>query len=383
VETMAEWFGLKDGRKDFTIENDADARLLFARSQLDEQLHRILRKSFRTSNPPKLVLYGDWGYGKTHTMRHIEYVIATHDEFKAQCVFVELPDITAKSSFEVAHATLLDALGLERAKTWMVQFQTKHQSESQKLIQKDTQSEDIARAFLTLIGYGESARICWDWLRGVTLNATEARSVGLAPVLGQSNQLVAVLRMLGRLSLEIEDRMLVLMVDEAAKLNDVSNGDAIAHWRNAFKILADRGTKEVGFIVSASVKDIEDMPPMLVDEQIKTRFGQDHYIQLSSFGDEEASQFAIGLLENWIDTTKRKNLLAAHSAETDGEEVLDSSFPFTVPGLGRFVEYACRVGGITNPRDLQSNLDSVLNRAIDDGRHVLSEKYMNTVLNAG
>lgn len=60
METMADWYGLKTGHKDFYIENDVHARLLFARQELDDQLQRILRKSFRTGNPPKFVLYGDW-----------------------------------------------------------------------------------------------------------------------------------------------------------------------------------------------------------------------------------------------------------------------------------------------------------------------------------
>src|SRR3954454_17763487 len=103
METMTTWFGLKEGHNDFSIENDADARLFFARRDLDDQLSAILRRSFRTGNPPKMVLYGDWGVGKTHTMRHIQYVIDNTNGFRATVVFVELPDITAKSSFQVAH----------------------------------------------------------------------------------------------------------------------------------------------------------------------------------------------------------------------------------------------------------------------------------------
>src|SRR3954454_16452661 len=117
METMTTWFGLKEGHNDFSIENDADARLFFARRDLDDQLLAILRRSFRTGNPPKLVLYGDWGVGKTHTMRHIQYVIESRgDDFPATVVFVELPDISAKSTFQVAHAALLDALSIERAR---------------------------------------------------------------------------------------------------------------------------------------------------------------------------------------------------------------------------------------------------------------------------
>lgn len=378
--SMAEWYGLKDERKDFTIENAADGQLLFARANLDDQLQAILRKSFRTGNPPKLVLFGDWGYGKTHTLRHIEYVISSNADFAAQCVFVELPDITAKSTFQVAHAALLDALGLDRAKTWMLQYQTKHQSKAQGLIQGVTQSEDIAKAFLTLISFGESGRICWDWLRGVSLSAADARSVGLAPVLDQSNQLVAVLKMLGRLSLDIDKKVLVLMIDEAAKLNDVTNGDSIGHWRNAFKLLADKGTRELGVVISASFVDVDDMPKMLADEQIRSRFSPDHYIQLNSFGPDEAMDFVSALLVNWVDSSKRDALLNKFENEKDEEDVSETSFPFTLPGREKFIEYACRNGNITNPRDLQSTLDTILNGAIDGNRHILSSNYMYQIL---
>src|SRR5437867_5929400 len=129
---MQSWFGLKEEHKDFSIETDADAARFFARHDLDDQLEAKLRRSFRTGNPPKMVLYGDWGVGKTHTMRHIEHVIATHPNFAATVVFVELPDIHAKSTFQVAHAALLDALGIDRAKQWVLQFQTKHPNDAQE-----------------------------------------------------------------------------------------------------------------------------------------------------------------------------------------------------------------------------------------------------------
>src|SRR5262245_47502038 len=130
METMAEWYGLKQGHKDFYIENDAHASLLFARQALDDTLQGILRKAFRTENPPKFVLYGDWGVGKTHNLRHIEHVIGTTAGYNAYVVYVELPDITAKATFQVAHAALLDAIGLDKVKNWMLLFQTKHQSDS-------------------------------------------------------------------------------------------------------------------------------------------------------------------------------------------------------------------------------------------------------------
>src|SRR5437016_471240 len=169
METMQSWYGLKEAHQDFTIETDADANLFFARHDLDEELQSMLRRSFRTGTPPKLVLYGEWGCGKTHTMRHMEYVIAKNADFRATVVFVELPDIAAKSTYQVAHAAFLDALGLEKAREWVVKYQTNHPTDARERIQEFTQSGDVSAAFDNLIGRGDGSRIAWDWLRGISL----------------------------------------------------------------------------------------------------------------------------------------------------------------------------------------------------------------------
>src|SRR5688572_4748929 len=103
METMQSWFGLKEGHHDFSIQTDNDARLFFARHALNVELNRRLRRAFRTESPLKMVLYGAWGVGKTHTMRHVQYVIEREESYNASVVFVELPDITKKSTFQVAH----------------------------------------------------------------------------------------------------------------------------------------------------------------------------------------------------------------------------------------------------------------------------------------
>ena len=105
LNSMQSWFGLKEQYRDFTVDYARDAEVFFARQGLDETLNRILRRSFRTGNPPKLVLYGEWGVGKTHTMRHLQYVIDHNEEFRATVVFVELPDILGRSTFQVAHGS--------------------------------------------------------------------------------------------------------------------------------------------------------------------------------------------------------------------------------------------------------------------------------------
>jgi hypothetical protein len=382
-ESMQEWFGLKEGHRDLKIETDTDARLFFGRHELNKQLHAILRRSFRTGSPPKMVLYGGWGVGKTHTMRHLEYVIETNDDFPAIVVFVELPDITSKSTFQVAHAAFLDALGLPRAQNWVLQFQTLHPGDAQDLIQDFTQSGDISTAFRNLLVPGEGSRIAWDWLRGLAISAGDARLVGLPPSLSQSNAFVKVLEMFGRLAKEIDQKLLVFMLDEATKLSYVSNTDAVNHWTNALKALADQQMKQVGFVVSGSWVETDEMALPLQDEQVVTRFGDPNYILLQSLDEVDTKAFIESLLGEWVDDVARERLNGEFASQADGEDVAAASFPFTERGLDTAAAYACRQGGYTTPRDIQVTLDVLLNRAIDDGRHILSSSYLTSVINEG
>jgi hypothetical protein len=367
METMAAWFGLRDGHRDFTIENNTHAELLFARQALGAKLKAILQRAFRTDNPPKFVLYGDWGVGKTHTLRHVEYDIATNSDYPATTVFVELPDITKKSTFQVAHAAFLDALGIDRAKQWMAQYQIKHQTHAFGQIQDHTQSGDIAKAFATLPGFGDSARTAWDWLRGISLSAADARGVGLPPALEQSSHMTAVLRMLGLLSRDVEDKLLVFMLDEAEKVEFVTDGDAIQHWRSAFTDLADSLNKDVGLVIAASFRNPDDMPGPLADQ-----------LMLDNLDPDATRDFVAALLDAWVEPERKIRIGRAHADEADGEVI--SAFPFTEEGMAGFVDHACRNGAVSTPRDIQKTLDDILNRAIDDHMHIVSSVYLDTIL---
>jgi len=384
MESMQSWFGLKDNHRDFTIENDVDARLFFARVELNEQLMAIVRKSFRTGNPPKFILYGDWGCGKTHTMRHIQHVLETQSEFPSKVVFVELPDIEKKSTFQVALGALLDSLGIDTARNWMLQYQAKHGPDARVRIQQVTQSQDIAVAFENLLAYGNSGRLAWDWLRGVKLSSAEAASVGLPTELGQSNQMVKVLEMLGVLCQDTEpgNSVLIFMLDEVTKVEDVTDHDAINHWRNSFKLIADAQTKNIGFILSASWIDPEDFAEPLRDQQVMTRFGESHYIRLDNMDEESAKTFISALLNEWVDESARNSICNSYASEADGEMIGDGSYPFTESGLGVAAEWTVRNGGYTTPRDIQNALDEIFNRAIDEEKHIISSGYLYSQINA-
>jgi hypothetical protein len=316
-------------------------------------------------------------------MRHIQHVLETQSEFPSKVVFVELPDIEKKSTFQVSLSALLDSLGIETARSWMLQYQAKHRDAASVRIHEATQSNDIAIAFENLLAYGNGGRLAWDWLRGVKLSAAEAASVGLPPELNQSNQMVKVLEMLGILCQDTdpENSVLIFMLDEVTKVASVTDGDAINHWKNSFKLIADPQTKNIGFILSASWIDPDDFAEPLSDQQVMTRFGDSHYIRLDNMDEESAKAFISALLEEWVDEEARTMICASHLDEADGEVVNEKSFPFTESGLSVAAEWTVRNGGYTTPRDIQNALDDIFNRAIDEEKHLISSSYLYSQIN--
>ena len=368
MDEMKNWFGLKDGHSDFYIKTDQDAGLFFSRSQISVDLERKLKRSFRTNNPPKLVLFGDWGVGKTHTMRHVEHLIHQTESYPAKVVFRELPDILAKSKFDIAHAALLDALGFETVTRWLQDYQ-RDDLNYKNTIKEWTQSEEISEAFETLVlGRGDAARAAWNWLRAFNLSAGERSSADLSARLVNTKDMVHVLSVLGKLCRHSEKQLLIFMIDEVAKLADVTDADSHKNWMNALRLIAEQNNKDFGLILSASFQTIDDMPACLQDEQVQGRFGSEQYIELSNLDPEDTEEFILAILAEWIDETKKEGLMSQYSDEKKGEPMDPTSFPFTNAGLEHVINKACEDGNVTNPRKIQHTLDDILNRSIDDDR---------------
>ena len=97
--------------------------------------------------------------------------------------------------------------------------------------------------------------------------------------------------------------------------------------------------------------------PLVHDPQVAGRFGDPNYIPLHRLDDEDTETFMTALLEEWIDPARRgRDPCGYGSVEANGEPVTDKTFPFTVPGPELTVQYACRQGGYTTPRDIQVTL---------------------------
>jgi len=69
---LHDWFCLKPERDNFKPNNLTDADLIFCHDHLvHDQIMGSLERRFAGNEPVKMLIYGDWGIGKTHTINHI------------------------------------------------------------------------------------------------------------------------------------------------------------------------------------------------------------------------------------------------------------------------------------------------------------------------
>ena len=112
--TFADWFCLAPGRRNFSIDPVRDQEYLFGEPEWQQQIDRRLERSQLLGTPIRLVWWGQYGIGKTHRLRHTEYLIKTkgYNYFPRYLV---ASDIAEKTGFGRLHFELVNALEIGRA----------------------------------------------------------------------------------------------------------------------------------------------------------------------------------------------------------------------------------------------------------------------------
>ena len=73
--TFQEWFCLRENRRNFQIDPVRDQAFLFGKREWEEEINSRLRRAQLLGTPVRLLWWGQFGIGKTHRLRHTEYLI--------------------------------------------------------------------------------------------------------------------------------------------------------------------------------------------------------------------------------------------------------------------------------------------------------------------
>tara|TARA_R100001594_G_scaffold146630_2_gene198297 strand:- start:719 stop:1867 length:1149 start_codon:yes stop_codon:yes gene_type:complete len=377
--TLKEWFCLQDGRQNFKPNVRADRELIFCHTeQIEEKAQMSIERSFATGEPVKMMIYGNWGVGKTHAVHHICWWLEQNPEYTAETVFVEVGDINKKSRFDVLIRPFLEEVGIntivDLVNNYLMSSGGKNIRDGLKAIGIGTEVvEDYASFMMTAPGSTPvpATEQAFEHLKG---GATKGGSSGK---LEQSRDFYDVLASLGHLFKVVEGKNLILIADEAARLDEVESDDATrSHWDAVNRMIFDDSNIYFGFIYTLGASSERDIPRVLAHPQTESRIGKRNLIKLENLSEIQTKDFLNNLLRQFVDLDEVNKLVGAG---TIGAEFKAETYPFTEPAYERFVDHWGRDPENAKPRDICDNLTDAAFIAMKKGKRLIDDATLEAI----
>lgn len=376
MATLKDWFCLADGRDNFKLKVREDSNLIFCHiDEIDNQIIGSIERRFAANEPIKMLIYGDWGVGKTHAANHIGWWLDQHkDEYPARPLMIEVGDLERKSRFDVLVRPFLDALGVHTLVALTGQY-LKAKGNLVKALKEIGVSDYVAATIskFTIAVPGETpppvVMDAFQILQGRKPGPGFA-SNSLGFQLTESRELFGVLCAIGEMYRTIHGHRMVFIADEAARLDEVSNDEAtLAHWVAVNRDIFDDNNNTFGFIYTLTGK-ANRLPRAIWDPQIQNRIGQNAF-ELKTLTKPDVEEFLTKLVDFLVDPAKVAKLVADGAIPPAAYDA--SAYPFTKTAKQRFIDFFQRTQENAKPRDISDRLDLLGFIAIKSATRLIDE----------
>lgn len=376
MKTLKEWFGLKDGRDNFKLKAREDAHLILCHDQdIREKVIGSIERRFAANEPIKMIIYGDWGVGKTHTANHIGWWLEHNKQhYPAKIVMQEVGDLKKTSRFDVLVRPFVEELGIDFLVDLTFEYQKK-KGNTAKALREAGVSDYVASTFgkFNLAEKGSTpppaVLEAFHVLQG-RKPAPGYAAYGLGQQIIESKELYNVLFAIGEMYRTVHGHRLVFVADEAAQLEQVENDDTTkAHWVAVNREIFDDKNGTFGFIYTLTGKT-NRLPEAIFDPQIQNRLGQS-YLELRNLDKTDVEQYLVKLTAELVDSGKVKDMVA--KGEIPKKDYDPACYPFSRAGYDRFVDFFQRSSENAKPRDISDRLDELGFIAIKSSKRLIDE----------
>lgn len=363
AKTLNQWFCLKPGRDNFKVDVVKDAHHLFCHEEdLNSEILQSIKKRFASNEPVKMILYGDWGVGKTHAANHICWWLDTYkDDYQTKTVSIEIGDLEKKSRFDSLIRPFLDELGLD----FIIELTNNYLSETGN-VEKSLRESGVPAYIASIInkfvmvtpGSAPPPMVsdAFNILKGKKPSASSA-NMGLGDQLIESQDFYGVLTAIGEMYQKTHGHRMLFIADEAAKLEQVDTDLATqAHWIAINRFIFDDNNSTFGFIYTLSATGENKLPDAIYDPQIQNRIGGNIY-ELLNLDDVQVESFLKKLLAEIVDHKKSKELM--DSGEIDQKDYDQKIYPFTSDAMQRFIEHFRTNQQNAKPRDICEKINDL------------------------
>lgn len=355
------WFCLNDGRRNFEIDPVRDRDHLFGKPEWEAGINDRLRKCQLLGTPIRLVWWGQYGIGKTHRLRHTEYLVQSNGYQYRPCYLV-CSDIEEKTGFERLHYQLVNNLGQAEMREFVKAYVLKAaggQTGYAKIADICGNAADVVAAIETFGGPVERPTSeAWRFLCGQDLDSSEMRTIGVAkPSLERAADYAAVLAALATIIQTETSKQLLYLIDEGENLQRIRNKNAESQWNETLRSILDIRNLNIVLTVGAEKSDL--IPVLILKPDIVRRIQKDNYVQMEAYKNPETQSFVRGLLAHWIDPAKRQALETQEGFESMGSEYDPELYPFTQGAFDMFCSGVTLDPRSAKPSEILAKLNDV------------------------
>jgi hypothetical protein len=333
--------------------------LLFCHEDVQQEVRLNVEKSFATDRPVKMLIFGDWGVGKTHLLYNLKWWLEANElEFPTFPIIIEIGDISKKSRFDKIIGPFLEKLGRD----FIVELVSRYRSIQPDMNHALREAGVGATVAKTLSMFqmavpGEPATpqvaLAFEYLKGVNVGK-DGQSIGLNRSIEESSEFYHVLLAIGHMYRSVHGHRMLFIADEAARLEIVQDEAVQSHWVSANKLIFDAENRDFGFLYTVSARK-NRLPKAIWEPQIENRIGENNVVELEVLDRPSVERFLKTLLSEFVDHSKVQELVSA--GELKSEQVATDVYPFTQEAWADFVEYFQRTQKDSKPRDITSRLN--------------------------
>lgn len=289
--SIAAWFSLRDSaRTTFELLPERDAKVWCGEPRDQERLRRALEDGL-AAGVPHLILLGEYGTGKTHALRHTEWLLQS-DTFSSHKAFAkrsEWSGFSARTRFVDVYRETLHRLGsgliADLLRESLAELQKSALPDPLHRLLLDDQDLKMVLSALATVAQNkagtEKIGHAWRWLLGLSLTQAQRRLIGVTTLLTETRSaatLVDVLRIIGAAYQIARGGKLLLLYDETEQANELRRSrDAINSFNAAMRALYDREQRELGIVMAiySTGGSLDDIPIFQADVRSRIDHSRD------------------------------------------------------------------------------------------------------------
>lgn len=354
---IQERFGLR--RPNFILNplSDEDASFFAQRTGVNvSDIIENLQIDLVTGLPPKRLFWGPYGGGKTHTLQNTMRQLAELTPMRH--VYIECPDLSRRSTFlDLYREGIMRSMGQDFVLGLLLEARNRVGYALRDILVRGLRDqfgdEELAKAVAILSDPTEERQLLlWTWISGVKVSPGGLKDLGQTQDLtaAEPARLAQIVTIIGKLVKGIEEKTLVLVLDELDRIGRVGP-DTIGQFSTGFRRLVEPHQQYVSVLLAASADKFGDLPDVFWERgPVGSCFGRDAVKVIPALDDPDVEPFMKQIIEHVRDPDAGIPALIEEAKGAGVTETLvEDLFPFTEEAVQALKG---ALGGSMTPRDV-------------------------------